>query len=230
MAALSDGATILAPVVQAPRGDSLGVLSDRFGVTWLVTIAGSARLLSAPRSPQPGERCRPRSVPSGSGAERPAGRHRQGSTRGCAVQSLRMTDPAAAPLNTSPDHRSGDVVHIVLFRFRDSTTTADRGEVARRFHALAGGRRDGRPYIRSIRSGSQISPEGAGHGFELGFVVEFASEGDRNHYLGRPFVGDSDFDPDHDAFKQFVAPLLAPGGAGVLVFDLHADAHAARRE
>lgn len=142
-----------------------------------------------------------------------------------------MSDPAAAPLSRSPDHRPGDVVHVVLFRFRAGTSAADRREVERRFHALADGMRDGRPYIRSIRSGPQISPEGAGHGFELGFVVEFDSEGDRNHYLGRPFVGGSaDFDPDHAAFTQFVGPLLAPGGDGVLVFDLHADDRAAGRE
>ena len=133
-----------------------------------------------------------------------------------------VTDPAAPALSTAPDHGTGDVVHVALFRFRDTTGAADRQEVERRFRALAEGTRDGRRYIRSIRSGPQISPEGAGHGFELGFVVEFASEGDRNHYLGLPFVGDSDdFDTDHDAFKRFVAPLLAPDGTGVLVFDLH---------
>lgn len=40
-AALSEGATILEPLVQAPWGDSFGMLRDRFGVTWLVNIAGS---------------------------------------------------------------------------------------------------------------------------------------------------------------------------------------------
>ena len=127
-------------------------------------------------------------------------------------------------LSTAPDHRPGDVLHVVLFRFRDSTSDKQRREVERRFRALADGTRDGRRYIRSIRSGRQISPEGAGHGFQLGFVVEFSSEGDRNHYLGRPFVGDSaDYDADHDAFKHFVEPLIEPDGAGVLVFDLRSD-------
>ncbi|WP_375399158.1 Dabb family protein [uncultured Amnibacterium sp.] len=136
-----------------------------------------------------------------------------------------MSDTTAPPLRTSPDYRPGAIVHVVLFRFRDSTSAEERQEVERRFHALADGVRHGRRYIRSIRSGAQISPEDAGHGFELGFVVEFSSEGDRNYYLGRPVVGDSDdFDPDHDAFKRFVAPLVAPDGAGVLTFDLHAGA------
>lgn len=141
-----------------------------------------------------------------------------------------MDDPTASALSTDPAHLPGEVVHIVLFRLHDGASAEDRAEVERRFRALADGTRDGRRYIRSIRSGPQISPEGAGHGFELGFVVEFSSEGDRNHYLGRPFVGDSsDFDTDHDDFKHFVAPLLAPGGDGVLVFDLHSDEPAEER-
>jgi hypothetical protein len=125
-----------------------------------------------------------------------------------------MTD-----LETEPGYRPGDLVHIVLFRLRDDATDADRREVDRRFRALADTKRDGHTYIRSIRSGPQISPEGHARGLELGFVVEFDSEGDRNYYLGRPFVAqDADFDPEHDAFKQFVGPHLAAEG-GVLVFD-----------
>ncbi len=36
---LSDGATILAPLELAPWGDKFGMLTDRFGITWLVNIA-----------------------------------------------------------------------------------------------------------------------------------------------------------------------------------------------
>jgi Stress responsive A/B Barrel Domain len=119
---------------------------------------------------------------------------------------------------TDPGYRPGSVTHIVLFRFRDDASAADRAEVERRFRALQRATRDGRELIRSLRAGTQTSPEGAGRGFEIGFVLEFASEGDRNYYLGRPFVDDPAlFDPAHDAFKQFVGPYLAPDG--VLVFD-----------
>jgi PhnB protein len=38
---LSDGATITQPLEKAPWGDSFGMLQDRFGVSWLVNIAGS---------------------------------------------------------------------------------------------------------------------------------------------------------------------------------------------
>lgn len=39
---LSDGATIVEPLTAAPWGDEFGMLTDRFGVTWLVNVAGSA--------------------------------------------------------------------------------------------------------------------------------------------------------------------------------------------
>lgn len=35
---LADGATILAPLEQAPWGDTFGMLIDRFGVMWFVNI------------------------------------------------------------------------------------------------------------------------------------------------------------------------------------------------
>jgi PhnB protein len=38
---LADGATITAPLASAPGGDSFGMLVDRFGVNWLVNIAGA---------------------------------------------------------------------------------------------------------------------------------------------------------------------------------------------
>ncbi len=40
--ALSDGATVSEPLAKAPWGDSFGMLTDKFGVPWLVNIAGAA--------------------------------------------------------------------------------------------------------------------------------------------------------------------------------------------
>lgn len=37
--ALSDGATIIEPLTEAPWGDSFGMLDDRFGIGWLVNIS-----------------------------------------------------------------------------------------------------------------------------------------------------------------------------------------------
>ncbi len=38
---LSDGGQVLQPLEKAPWGDSFGMCVDRFGVNWLVNIAGS---------------------------------------------------------------------------------------------------------------------------------------------------------------------------------------------
>jgi PhnB protein len=40
--ALADGGTVLQPLEPAPWGDKFGMCVDRFGVTWLVNIAGAA--------------------------------------------------------------------------------------------------------------------------------------------------------------------------------------------
>ena len=38
---LSDGGTVVMPLDKAPWGDAFGMCVDRFGVSWLVNIAGS---------------------------------------------------------------------------------------------------------------------------------------------------------------------------------------------
>lgn len=122
---------------------------------------------------------------------------------------------------TARTYRPGTLRHLVLFRYRDDVTAAQRQEVLRRFRALAGSRRaDGGTYVGSVEAGEQRSGEDAGGGFDHGVVVTFASEGDRNYYVGAPVVTDPrHHDADHAAFKEFVGPLLrSPGGA--LVFDL----------
>jgi hypothetical protein len=110
---------------------------------------------------------------------------------------------------------------MVLFRFRTGVDADSVSEVEARFRDLANTPRDGHPYILGIHSGRQLSTEGSAHGFELGFVVEFASLGDCNFYVGDPIVTEPGFfDETHDAFKHFVGPFLADGPDGVLVFDL----------
>ena len=39
---LSEGGTVLEPLVKAPWGDSFGMCTDKFGVKWLVNISGAA--------------------------------------------------------------------------------------------------------------------------------------------------------------------------------------------
>jgi hypothetical protein len=132
--------------------------------------------------------------------------------------------PAAidASSYTAATYHPGRVQHIVLFKYKDSVTPQQRQEVIHRFLALKTlCRRDGKPYIESIVTGRQNSAEGAARGLEQGFIVTFASEGDRNYYVGTPVVTDARyFDPAHAEFKRFVGPLLAADG-GALVFDFN---------
>jgi PhnB protein len=37
---LSDGASVMMPLAKAPWGDSFGMLTDKFGVGWMVNISG----------------------------------------------------------------------------------------------------------------------------------------------------------------------------------------------
>ena len=37
---LADGATITMPIAKAPWGDTFGMLTDKFGIRWMVNIAG----------------------------------------------------------------------------------------------------------------------------------------------------------------------------------------------
>jgi hypothetical protein len=118
---------------------------------------------------------------------------------------------------TDPGYNPGLVEHIVLFRFNATTTPAQRSEVIDSFMALKSKCvRNGAPYIISVENGAINNPAiGAHHDFQLGFVVRFKSEGDRNFYVGKPFITDPQFyDPAHERFKNFVGPFLEPGTCG----------------
>ncbi|NHN87974.1 Dabb family protein [Acetobacter conturbans] len=119
---------------------------------------------------------------------------------------------------TAPDFQPGTIRHMVMFRFRPNVTQAERDEVTKRFLALAklSHRSDGKSVVVSIEAGPQNSGENSDLGLEAGYLVTFASEGDRNFYVGHPIVSDSRFfDHAHDAFKAFAGPYLEK----VVVFD-----------
>ncbi|MEV8180652.1 VOC family protein [Specibacter sp. NPDC078692] len=42
-AGLLDGATVAEPLTKAPWGDTFGLLTDKFGVPWMVNIDGSSK-------------------------------------------------------------------------------------------------------------------------------------------------------------------------------------------
>jgi hypothetical protein len=120
---------------------------------------------------------------------------------------------------TDSDYKPGVIRHIVLFRYGNQVSADQKLEVRRRFLMLKTlAKRNGENYIVSIEAGTEISGESADQNLEEGFIVTFKSEGDRNYYVGQPIVSDPRFyDPAHQAFKDFVGPLLDQNGA--LVFD-----------
>jgi len=115
---------------------------------------------------------------------------------------------------TAPSYKPGTVRHMVLVRFRDGVSEAQRHSTIEKFLALQRqSLRNGKPYIRSIETGPQISGEGASQGLQQAFIVTFASEGDRNYFIGTPIVSDPQhYEPAHAAFKEIFKPVLAKDG------------------
>lgn len=124
---------------------------------------------------------------------------------------------------TRPDYEPGIIRHIVLFRYREDVDETDQSRIERRFHELQASMRDGRRYILSIESGSQDSREGLGQGYQQAYIVSFASQGDRNYYVGKPLITDPAlYDPMHHAFKSFIAAFISDQPSSVVVFDFSA--------
>lgn len=134
------------------------------------------------------------------------------------IAARQLAAQVGLPQFTSPSWRPGLLRHVVMFRYKPGTTAAMRAEVTMRFLRLAQDSRrpDGSHPVRSIEMGMQNSGEGADAGLQQAFIVTFASEGDRNFYVGKPVIMDPAwFDPAHEAFKNFAGPALEK----VVVFD-----------
>ncbi len=99
------------------------------------------------------------------------------------------------------------VRHIVLTRFKHSTTEAEINELYRAFESLVGQLDN----ACGFTGGRSKSPEQIERGYLHGFVIDFDSWNALQHYA------------DHPVHRQLGAQLveLAEGGMdGLLVFDL----------
>lgn len=85
--------------------------------------------------------------------------------------------------------------HVVLFKFKDSSTPAQVKEVEDAFLALPSKIKE----IKSLEWGTNNSPENLAQGFTHCFFVTFDSEEDRAVYLPHP---------DHKAFGAILGPHL----------------------
>lgn len=92
--------------------------------------------------------------------------------------------------------------HIVLFKFKETTTSENIKKVENTFAALPSKIKE----IKAFEWGTNNSPEGLDKGFTHSFVVTFDSEEGRAIYLPHP---------DHQAFVEVLKPHLED----VLVID-----------
>ena len=79
--------------------------------------------------------------------------------------------------------------HVVLFKFKEGTTSAEQQAVEAAFSALPAKI----PEIVAFEWGTNNSPEGLDKGFTHCFFLTFKSEADRDAYLPHP---------DHKAFGE----------------------------
>mmetsp|Transcript_3827 Transcript_3827/g.5342 ORF Transcript_3827/g.5342 Transcript_3827/m.5342 type:complete len:110 (+) Transcript_3827:100-429(+) len=89
----------------------------------------------------------------------------------------------------------GLLKRTVTFKFKESVPEEQRTEAAVRFSKLP----DTIPEIAHFEWGTDVSIDGLSGGFTHIFSLVFKSAKDRNTYV---------YHKDHEAFKQFVIPLL----------------------
>lgn len=85
--------------------------------------------------------------------------------------------------------------HVVLFKFKDTSSAADIKKVEDAFRGLA----KKLPLIKSFEWGKNNSPENLNQGLTHCFLVTFSSEKDRDAYLPHP---------EHQAFVEILKPHL----------------------
>jgi len=85
--------------------------------------------------------------------------------------------------------------HVVLFKFKDSSTPEDVKKVEAAFADLA----VKLPIIKSYEWGKNSSPENLNQGLTHCFLLTFSNDKDRDAYLVHP---------DHKAFGKILGPHL----------------------
>jgi hypothetical protein len=106
------------------------------------------------------------------------------------LHSLKLLLPAAVVtfaflLSATVPVRSADektLRHVVLFRFKDTTTPQEIKKIEDAFRALPSKIK----VIRSFEWGTNVSPENLNQGYTHCFLLTFASDKDRDAYLVHP--------------------------------------------
>lgn len=101
------------------------------------------------------------------------------------------TTTSHAQTNTEPKV----LRHVVLFKFKDSSTAEDVKKVETAFADLS----TKLPLIKGYEWGTNNSPENLNQGLTHCFLLTFSSEKERDAYL---------IHPDHKAFGKILGPHL----------------------
>jgi hypothetical protein len=102
----------------------------------------------------------------------------------------------ASTLSTAQSNPGSKVLrHVVLFKFKDSSTPEDVKKVEAAFADLAAKL----PLIKGYEWGKNNSPENLNQGLTHCFLLTFSSDKDRDAYLVHP---------DHKAFGKILGPHL----------------------
>ncbi|KAJ9219107.1 hypothetical protein DTO271D3_5742 [Paecilomyces variotii] len=108
-----------------------------------------------------------------------------------------------SPLSSSPPASATVVTHIVLFQFQKTASAESIKDVLTRLAAL----KDQcihpstqKPYILSLKGGTDNSPERLQGGMTHAFIMEFANTEDRDYYVQK--------DPIHLGFIKVAGEIL----------------------
>lgn len=85
--------------------------------------------------------------------------------------------------------------HVVLFKFKDTSSKEDVQKVVDAFRSL----KTSIPQVAEFEFGTDNSPEGLANGFTHCFLITFKSEADREVYLPHP---------KHKEFVEILKPHL----------------------
>ena len=111
------------------------------------------------------------------------------------VAAALAAEPAAKPEPAGDANKSGELFHVVSLKFKPGATPEQIGLVEKSFEGL----KQTIPGIKSLKWGTNVSPEKHDKGFTHCFVLTFASAKDRDAYLVHE---------DHKAFGAVLKPVM----------------------
>ncbi|XZE43042.1 Dabb family protein [Pirellulaceae bacterium SH467] len=99
------------------------------------------------------------------------------------------------PITLAQEKSNRMLRHVVLFKFKETSSKEDVQEVVDAFRSL----KKSIPEVAAFEHGTDNSPEGLANGFTHCFLVTFKSEKDRDAYLPHP---------KHKEFVEVLKPHL----------------------